>query len=40
LGAPAVWHSEDMANDVSVLMALVTLIFDCLTLKLVCELHL
>jgi len=33
-------HSEDMAHDVSALMGLVTLTFDRLTLKLVCESHL
>ena len=32
-------HSDDMAHNVS-LMGLVTLTFDCLTLKLVCESHL
>jgi len=30
-------RSEDMADDVSALMGLVTLTFDLLTLKLVCE---
>jgi len=33
------WHWEDMAHDVSALMGLVTLSFDLLTLKLVCESH-
>ena len=33
-------RSEDMAHDVSALMGLVTLTFDLLTLKLVCESHL
>ena len=33
-------HSEDMAHDVSALIGLVTLTFDRLTLKLVCELRL
>ena len=32
-------RSEDMAADVSALMGLVTLTFDLLTLKLVCESH-
>jgi len=32
-------RSEDMAHDVSALMGLVTLIFNLLTLKLVCESH-
>ena len=33
-------HSEDMAHVVSVLMRLVTLTFDRLTLKLLCDSHL
>ena len=33
-------HSKDMTHDVSELMVLVTLTFDSLTLKLVCESHL
>jgi len=33
-------HSEDMAHDVSALIGLVTLTFDRLTLRLVCELRL
>ena len=31
------WHSEDIAHDVSAITGLVTLTFDLLTLKLICE---